>query len=110
MDDMFVRIWEYSVPSTSVERFARAYGPSGDWARLFRHGAGYAGTELCRSTGRPDDVASLRVRRRAAARLVEAWSDVHGQLDGDQVADVDPLGVADQVLQRHDVPTVLREQ
>jgi heme-degrading monooxygenase HmoA len=59
MDDMFVRIWEYTVPSTSGERFARAYGPSGDWAQLFRHGAGYAGTELCRSTGRPDHFVTV---------------------------------------------------
>ena len=43
---MFVRIWRYRVGRDASEGFARAYGPDGDWARLFARGAGYLGTEL----------------------------------------------------------------
>ncbi|GAB3192166.1 hypothetical protein GCM10027261_04150 [Geodermatophilus arenarius] len=45
---MFVRIWEYEVAPAAVQRFVAAYGADGDWARLFRRGDGYAGTELFR--------------------------------------------------------------
>ena len=43
---MFVRTWRYRVGREEREAFERAYGPDGDWARLFARGSGYLGTEL----------------------------------------------------------------
>jgi heme-degrading monooxygenase HmoA len=33
--------------------FERVYGPEGDWARFFRGGRGYVGTELVRDVEQP---------------------------------------------------------
>src|SRR5713226_263191 len=41
-------IWEFRAREGRVEEFERAYGPAGDWARFFRRGEGYLGTELHR--------------------------------------------------------------
>lgn len=49
---MYVRVWEYEVPPQHVAAFVAAYGPDGDWARLFREGSGYVGTELFLEVGR----------------------------------------------------------
>jgi heme-degrading monooxygenase HmoA len=35
------------------EAFERAYGPDGDWARFFRQGRGYVGTELLHDVEEP---------------------------------------------------------
>jgi heme-degrading monooxygenase HmoA len=36
------------------EEFEQAYGPDGEWARFFRQGAGFIGTELLRDLEEPD--------------------------------------------------------
>ena len=41
-------VWEFVVRAGSVERFERAYGPDGDWARLFAAHHGFRGTVLLR--------------------------------------------------------------
>ncbi len=41
-----VRIWQFRPHPARVAEFTTAYGPDGDWARLFSRGAGYLGTEL----------------------------------------------------------------
>jgi len=38
----------FSYEVRDPEGFERAYGPEGDWARFFRQGRGYIGTELLR--------------------------------------------------------------
>jgi quinol monooxygenase YgiN len=43
---MFLRVWEYRVLAEHEAAFVAAYGPDGDWARLFRQGPGYVGTRL----------------------------------------------------------------
>ena len=45
---MFLRVWEYDVPAARVDAFVAAYGPDGDWARLFGTVDGYLGTDLFR--------------------------------------------------------------
>jgi heme-degrading monooxygenase HmoA len=45
-----VRLWEYDVQPGRVAAFVSAYGPNGDWARLFAGAEGYLGTELFCST------------------------------------------------------------
>lgn len=45
---MIAYIWRYEVPEEHRAAFETAYGPKGDWARLFADSEGYRGTELMR--------------------------------------------------------------
>ena len=49
---MFVTLWEFEVKSGSEELFEQAYGPEGEWVRLFRRDARYRGTRLLRDVAR----------------------------------------------------------
>jgi heme-degrading monooxygenase HmoA len=50
----FVIIWEFRINLRKRRAFERAYGPDGDWAKFFREGKGYLGTELIHDTQQPD--------------------------------------------------------
>lgn len=75
----FVYIWEYRVRPESVAAFELAYGPDGDWVRLFRKHAGYLGTELLRDAADPTSYRTIdrwrsradrdRCRQKAAAEF-----------------------------------------
>jgi hypothetical protein len=43
---MYALVWEFRVSGEHDVAFRQAYGPDGEWARLFRRGAGYLGTDL----------------------------------------------------------------
>lgn len=43
---MFVVVWQFEIAEEKIAAFEAAYGPDGEWARLFRTSAGYLGTEL----------------------------------------------------------------
>ena len=43
---MYVIVWRYEVLADAEMDFRVAYGPEGDWARLFANHDGYLGTEL----------------------------------------------------------------
>jgi len=45
---MFVALWEFEVKPGCGPRFEKAYGPAGDWARLFRRDPHFRGTRLLR--------------------------------------------------------------
>jgi heme-degrading monooxygenase HmoA len=45
-------VFRYDVREPAA--FEEAYGPNGDWARFFRQGAGYIGTELLRDVEESD--------------------------------------------------------
>jgi hypothetical protein len=47
---MFVALWEYEVKPGCEERFEKAYGPGGDWVRLFRTDTHYYETRLVRDS------------------------------------------------------------
>jgi hypothetical protein len=47
---MYVIVWHFQVAPQRVEDFERAYGPGGDWARLFERSNEFQGTELLRAT------------------------------------------------------------
>jgi Antibiotic biosynthesis monooxygenase len=47
---MFVALWEYEVKPGDEERFEKAYGPDGDWVRLFRSDTHYHQTRLVRDS------------------------------------------------------------
>jgi quinol monooxygenase YgiN len=50
----FVIVWEFRIRTARRRMFERAYGPDGEWAKFFRKGKGYLGTELIRDE---DDAA-----------------------------------------------------
>lgn len=43
---MHMIVWKYEVLADSEMDFRDAYGPDGDWSRLFAKHGGYVGTEL----------------------------------------------------------------
>jgi heme-degrading monooxygenase HmoA len=45
---MFVVVWQFEIAEEKMAAFEAAYGPEGDWARLFRSSPEYLGTELLR--------------------------------------------------------------
>jgi hypothetical protein len=49
---MFVALWEYEVKPGYEERFENAYGPGGDWVRLFQSDSQYHETRLVRDAFR----------------------------------------------------------
>jgi len=51
---VFVRVWDYEVPSEHTEAFTAAYDADGDWAQLFGRAAGFLGSELYRDATRSD--------------------------------------------------------
>ena len=48
---MIALLFTYDV--ADPEEFERVYGPEGEWARFFRDGRGYVGTELLRDVETP---------------------------------------------------------
>ena len=46
---MIALIWRYEVRDEHRAAFETAYGPEGDWARLFSRSGGYRGSELLRA-------------------------------------------------------------
>ena len=55
----FILAWAFVVRPEYRGEFQRAYGPNGDWVRLFRTGAGYLKTELHRDPNNPDRYITL---------------------------------------------------
>ena len=46
---MIALIWRFEVDDAHRAEFEAAYGPTGDWARLFARSGGFRGTELMRA-------------------------------------------------------------
>ena len=91
MEDVFVRIWYYTVPESNVGAFLAAYGSEGPWARLFRQGRGYEGTELFRGTDRSDRFITVDTWRTEAD-----WQEfLSEQADAYRALDVRLEGLAD---------------
>ncbi len=80
---MLIRIWQFRARADKVADFRAAYGPGGDWARLFRRAPGYSGTELLESTMDPAIFVTLDRWESAAAweAFLRAWSEAYTALD-----------------------------
>jgi heme-degrading monooxygenase HmoA len=76
---MYVYVWRYQVKPGSEAAFEAAYGPGGDWVRLFEGGDGYVDTLLLRDDKRPGCYLTIdRWRSQAAfgafrAARADAW-------------------------------------
>lgn len=64
----FVYAWQFDVAVDQAAAFESAYGPGGDWARLFSRDPGYLGTWLLRDPQRPGRYLTLDRWRSRAAR------------------------------------------
>jgi len=47
----YVRVWRFRPLRNAEAAFESAYGPEGDWARLFRTAPGFLGTTLLKGDG-----------------------------------------------------------
>jgi len=62
---MYRIVWAFDVKPGSAQAFESAYGPAGDWAKLFKNAKGYGGTELLKDvdhTGRYLTIDHWRTR------------------------------------------------
>jgi quinol monooxygenase YgiN len=80
---MFVRIWQFRVPSEKADEFRAVYGPDGEWAELFRREARFLGTELLHSATHPN--IFLTIDRwdgaNAWAAFLRVWGQDYAALD-----------------------------
>ena len=80
---VYVVLWRFRPLVGQESEFERAYGPSGDWAHLFRSGDGYLGTELLQRSDNSREYLTLdRCASRAAYKAFRArWSREYRRLD-----------------------------
>lgn len=71
---MIAILWRYQVREAHAEEFEGAYGPEGEWARLFARAEGFVGVELMKGEGG----AYLTVDRWRSARDFDAFIALHG--------------------------------
>ena len=82
---MYVILWRFRTVVGQESEFERAYGPSGEWAQLFRRAAGYLGTELLLRRSDAESREYLTLDRWASRAAYEAFrvrrSGAYRQLD-----------------------------
>jgi heme-degrading monooxygenase HmoA len=80
---VYLVVWRFRPKAGHESDFERAYGPAGEWARLFRRADGYLGTELLRRSDNPGEYLTLdRWASRAAYEAFRSrWGDEYGELD-----------------------------
>jgi hypothetical protein len=50
-ESTYIVVWEFQVKAECEAEFVAAYGPDGEWARLFRRSPEFLGVELLGSVG-----------------------------------------------------------
>jgi hypothetical protein len=50
-ESTYIVVWEFQVKTDCQAEFVAAYGPDGEWARLFRRSPEFLGVELVGSVG-----------------------------------------------------------
>ena len=94
---MYVLLWRFRLLEGREIEFERAYGPSGEWALLFRRDDGYLGTELLRRSEDPREYFTLDrwVSRTAYETFRYRFSNEYRRLDRlfeDLTEEESPLG------------------
>jgi quinol monooxygenase YgiN len=51
LESTYIVVWEFQVKAECEAEFIAAYGPDGEWARLFRRSQEFLGVELLGSVG-----------------------------------------------------------
>lgn len=76
-------VWEFIVKEATVDQFARAYGPDGDWSRLFQEYPGFLGTTLLRDVGNPRRFVTIDVweTHRDRDRMLSLAREAYSRLD-----------------------------
>jgi heme-degrading monooxygenase HmoA len=82
---MYVILWRFRVRPGREPEFEAAYGDDGSWARLFRSGEGYLGTELMRGT----DGTYLTIDRWSSGEAYRSFQEDHAA----RVAELDASGL-----------------
>lgn len=77
-EPMYVIVWKYEVLADREMDFRVAYGPDGDWARLFAKHDGFVGTELI-TTDQPRHY--LTIDRWESARAFDAYMALERDMD-----------------------------
>jgi heme-degrading monooxygenase HmoA len=80
---MYVIVWRFRPLEGRESEFERAYGPSGEWALLFRRDDGYLGTDLLRHSEDSREYLTLDrwVSRDAYETFRSRFSNEYGRLD-----------------------------
>jgi hypothetical protein len=66
-ESAYIVVWEFQVKAEFEAEFIAAYGPDGEWARLFRRSPEFLGVELLGSVGNSTRFFTL-----------DHWSSVSG--------------------------------
>ena len=69
----FSYLWEFRVRPEQLAAFETAYGPEGDWVRLFRTDPAYLGTELLRD--REDPLRFITLDHWASREACQAFRE-----------------------------------
>jgi quinol monooxygenase YgiN len=79
----FIVLWQFEVHPDHVAAFEAAYGPAGDWARLFAAHDGFIAVELVRDRSRSRQYLTIdRWRSRAEYQAMHASvSEEYRRLD-----------------------------
>ena len=72
---MHVILWRFRARPGHESEFEAAYGDDGAWARFFKGGDGYLGTELMRGT----DGVYLTIDRWVSAPAYRAFREAHAR-------------------------------
>jgi heme-degrading monooxygenase HmoA len=80
---MYIRIWEFRVPSETVDEFRAVYAADGEWARLFSRETAFLGLELLHSVTHPNIFITIDRwdREEAWAAFLRAWGEDYTALD-----------------------------
>ena len=80
---MYVILWRFRPLEGRESEFELAYGPTGEWALLFRRDDGYLGTELLRRSGDSREYLTLDrwVSRTAYETFRSRFSSEYLRLD-----------------------------
>jgi heme-degrading monooxygenase HmoA len=80
---MYIRIWEFRVPSETVDEFRAVYGADGEWAKLFSRETAFLGVELLHSATHPNIFITIDRwdSEEAWAAFLRAWGEDYAALD-----------------------------
>ena len=80
---MIAILWRYRAAPGAEARFRAAYGPDGDWARLFRQAPGYVRTELLESGDGAFATLDYWTSEAAFEAFQAAFGEAYGALDAE---------------------------